>query len=164
MRDHAHTLSDFLVPTLSIECDPCGRRGRYSVAKLMEQHGDAKLPEMRHVLANCPKAKAASVGSKEPHTGEDPRGVRRALHVGEGRADGPSLRLLDRLASRESVRIRTLAIALSGRRYWPIRVLSASAVWARAAESRSTSDSLKTLDQARRAYEPAPRRSRLSTA
>ena len=35
-------------------------------------------------------------------------------------ADGPSLRLLDRLASRESVRIRTLAIALSGRRYWPI--------------------------------------------
>jgi hypothetical protein len=28
MRDHAHTLSDFLVPTLSIECEPCGRRGR----------------------------------------------------------------------------------------------------------------------------------------
>jgi hypothetical protein len=32
MRDHAHTLSDFLVPTLSIECEPCGRRGRYNVA------------------------------------------------------------------------------------------------------------------------------------
>jgi hypothetical protein len=27
MRDHAHTLSDFLVPTLSIECEPCGRFG-----------------------------------------------------------------------------------------------------------------------------------------
>jgi hypothetical protein len=46
MRDHAHTLSDFRVPTLSIECEPCGRRGRYNVARLMEQHGDAKLPEL----------------------------------------------------------------------------------------------------------------------
>ena len=70
MRDHAHTLSDFRVPSLSIECEPCGRRGRYNVAKLMEKYGDAKLPELRHVLANCPKAKAASVGSKEPHAGE----------------------------------------------------------------------------------------------
>jgi hypothetical protein len=25
MRDHAHTLSDFRVPTLSVECEPCGR-------------------------------------------------------------------------------------------------------------------------------------------
>jgi hypothetical protein len=40
MRDHAHTLSDFLVPTLSIECEPCGRRGRYNVAKLIEKYGD----------------------------------------------------------------------------------------------------------------------------
>jgi|SRR5271156_6006753 len=47
MRDHAHTLSDFLVPTLSIECEPCGRRGRYNVAKLIEKYGDAKLPEPR---------------------------------------------------------------------------------------------------------------------
>jgi hypothetical protein len=61
MRDHAHTLSDFRVPTLSIECEPCGRRGRYNVAKLMEQYGDAKLPELRHVLANCPKARSFSV-------------------------------------------------------------------------------------------------------
>jgi hypothetical protein len=61
MRDHAHTLSDFLVPTLSIECEPCGRAGRYSVAELMEQYGDARLPELLDVLADCPKAKAASV-------------------------------------------------------------------------------------------------------
>jgi hypothetical protein len=39
----------------------CGRRGRYSVAKLMEQHGDAKLPELPYVLADCQKAKAANV-------------------------------------------------------------------------------------------------------
>jgi hypothetical protein len=53
VRDHAHTLSDFRVPTLSIECEPCGRLGRYNVARLMEKYGDAKLPELRHVLANC---------------------------------------------------------------------------------------------------------------
>ena len=42
MRDHAHTLSDFRVPTLSIECEPCGRAGRYNVARLIEQYGDAE--------------------------------------------------------------------------------------------------------------------------
>jgi hypothetical protein len=41
MRDHAHTLSDFRVPTLSIECEPCGRRGRYNIARLMEKYGDS---------------------------------------------------------------------------------------------------------------------------
>jgi hypothetical protein len=61
MRDHAHTLSDFRVPTLSVECEPCGRRGRYSVARLMEQYGDAKLPELLYVLADCPKARSQSV-------------------------------------------------------------------------------------------------------
>jgi hypothetical protein len=61
MRDHAHTLSDFRTPTLSIECEPCGRRGRYNVAQLMEQHGDARLPDLLPVLANCPKAHAHSI-------------------------------------------------------------------------------------------------------
>ena len=61
MRNHAHTLSVFRVPTLSIECEPCGRAGRYNVARLMEQYGDARLPELLDVLADCPKAKAASV-------------------------------------------------------------------------------------------------------
>jgi hypothetical protein len=60
VRDHAHTLSDFRVPTPSIECEPCGRRGRYNVARRMEKYGDAKLPELRLILANCPKAKAFS--------------------------------------------------------------------------------------------------------
>ena len=61
MRDHAHTLSDFRVPTLSIECEPCGRRGRYNIARLMEKYGDAKLPELLDVLADCPKARSQSV-------------------------------------------------------------------------------------------------------
>ena len=44
------------MPTLSIECEPCGRRVRYNVARLMEQYSDAKLPELLHVLAaDCPK-------------------------------------------------------------------------------------------------------------
>jgi hypothetical protein len=61
VRDHAHTLSDFLVPTFSIECEPCGRRGRYNPARLMEQYGDAKLPELLHVLAGCHKARSQSI-------------------------------------------------------------------------------------------------------
>ena len=61
MRDHAHTLSDFTVPTLSIECEFCGRAGRYNVAKLMEQYGDAKLPALLTVLADCPKARSVSI-------------------------------------------------------------------------------------------------------
>jgi hypothetical protein len=44
-----------------IECPSCGRRGRYNVARLIERYGDAKLPDLRHVLANCPKAKSLSI-------------------------------------------------------------------------------------------------------
>jgi hypothetical protein len=61
MRDHAHTLSDFRVPTLSIECEPCGCAGRYNVARLMEQYGNAKLPGLLYVLADCPKVQSQSV-------------------------------------------------------------------------------------------------------
>jgi hypothetical protein len=55
-RDGALVLSDLRQPTLSIVCEPCGRPGRYSVAKLMEQHGDAKLTDLLQELAACPKA------------------------------------------------------------------------------------------------------------
>jgi hypothetical protein len=60
-RDGSLILSDLREPTLSIVCAPCGRRGRYSVAKLMEQHGDAKLTELLVTLAACPKARSASI-------------------------------------------------------------------------------------------------------
>ena len=74
MKDHAHTLSDFRVPTLSIECEPCGRFGRYNIARLMEKYGDMKLPELRHVLTNCPKAKSFSVRDQcEVRYGADSR-------------------------------------------------------------------------------------------
>ena len=60
-RDDALVLSDLRQPTLSIVCEPCGRRGRYSVAKLMEQHGDAKLTDLLVTLAACPKARSMSI-------------------------------------------------------------------------------------------------------
>jgi hypothetical protein len=74
MRDHAHTLSDFLVPTLSIECEPCGRFGRYTIARLMEKYGDARLTELLYILADCPKARAFSIHDRcRVRYGEDSR-------------------------------------------------------------------------------------------
>ena len=58
---NAHMLSDLRIPTLSIECESCGRAGRYNVEKLIERYGDAKLPELLYVLADCPKARSQSV-------------------------------------------------------------------------------------------------------
>jgi hypothetical protein len=37
MRDHAHTLSDFRVPTLSIECAHAAGSGATNVARLIER-------------------------------------------------------------------------------------------------------------------------------
>ena len=47
--------------TLLVVCEPCGRRGRYDVAKLFEQHGNAKLTDLLVTLADCRKAHTASV-------------------------------------------------------------------------------------------------------
>ena len=63
-RDAALTLSDIRKPTLSIICEPCGRRGSYSVARLIELHGDAKLTDLLQTLANCPKAHSASIHNR----------------------------------------------------------------------------------------------------
>ena len=49
-RDGALTLSDVRSPTLMIVFEPCARRGR-----------DAKLTELLQTLANCPKARSASI-------------------------------------------------------------------------------------------------------
>jgi hypothetical protein len=45
-------LADFRASTISIECAPCGRRGRYNIGQLMEKYGDIKLPDLRHW--SCP--------------------------------------------------------------------------------------------------------------
>ena len=83
MRDHAHTLSDFRVPTLSIECEPCGRAGRYNVARLMERHGDAKLAELLYVLADCPKAKVQRRCDRPPAERQDDPRFRQIDHAPE---------------------------------------------------------------------------------
>jgi hypothetical protein len=60
-RDGGLTLSDVRSSTLSIVCEPCGRRGCYSVERLMAQHGDAKLTDLLQTLADCPKTRSASI-------------------------------------------------------------------------------------------------------
>jgi hypothetical protein len=60
-RDGALVLSDVRSPALIVACEPCGRLGTYNVARLMERHGDAKLTDLLLTLANCPKARSASI-------------------------------------------------------------------------------------------------------
>ena len=60
-RDGALTLLDVRGPTLAIVCQPCARRGRYAVQTLLEEHGDAKLTDLLQTLADCPKARSASI-------------------------------------------------------------------------------------------------------
>ena len=58
-RDGALTLSDVRAQTLSVVCGPCTRR--YAVARLLEEHGDAKLTDLLVTLADCPKMRSASI-------------------------------------------------------------------------------------------------------
>jgi hypothetical protein len=68
-RSGAITLSDVLEPVLTIACEPCARRGVYSVRRLLNKHGDARLPDILNYLSReCPK-------QGNPH-----RKANRALH------------------------------------------------------------------------------------
>ena len=60
-RDGSIVLSDVRSPTLSIVCEPCGRRGRYNVAALIEAHGDAKLTDLLVTLVKCHRAGSSNV-------------------------------------------------------------------------------------------------------
>jgi hypothetical protein len=40
-----------IAPDLGIVCEPCGRAGRYNVARLIAHHGDARLPALLAELA-----------------------------------------------------------------------------------------------------------------
>jgi hypothetical protein len=60
-RDGSLVLSDIRSATLSIVCAPCNRHGRYTVAKLMAEHGDAKLTDLLVTLADCEKERSVSV-------------------------------------------------------------------------------------------------------
>ena len=61
MPKDAFTLSDVQDPTLTIICEPCGRRGRYAVARLIEKHGDVKILYLLADLTNCPKVQSTNI-------------------------------------------------------------------------------------------------------
>ena len=60
-RDGSKTLADLTDPYLWLVCEPCGRRGRFAVARLIEQHGDARMTDLRLALAQCAKAHSHSI-------------------------------------------------------------------------------------------------------
>jgi hypothetical protein len=50
------TLADYPRATVHIKCAKCGREGLLSKPRLIAEHGpDIPLPELRHVLAACPR-------------------------------------------------------------------------------------------------------------
>ena len=69
-RGGAVTLSDVREPALVIVCEPCERRGRYKVERLMAEHGDAKLTDLLTILADCPKARSVTARACGLHRGE----------------------------------------------------------------------------------------------
>jgi hypothetical protein len=79
-RDGALILSDVRSPTLAVVCEPCGRHGRYRVARLMEQHGDAKLTDLLVTLAACPKTRSANSANAHDRC----KAVYSGLHFGKG--------------------------------------------------------------------------------
>jgi len=55
-------LSD-LIPdrfAVEIECIRCERRGRYNLRRLLKQHGNVKLADLKRTLAKCDRADAAN--------------------------------------------------------------------------------------------------------
>jgi hypothetical protein len=61
MPKDAFTLSDVHESTLTVVCQPCGRRGGYNVKRLMAKHGDAKILYLLSTLTNCPKTESADI-------------------------------------------------------------------------------------------------------
>jgi hypothetical protein len=56
-RDGAVALSDLADPTSPSPASPAG----YSVRRLMQKHGDARLTDLLLTIADCPKAKARAI-------------------------------------------------------------------------------------------------------
>jgi hypothetical protein len=67
-RDGAITFGDLVVKldVLRVACDKCGRKGRYAVARLIEQHGrDGKLIDwLGEITADCPKKQAGNMSDQ----------------------------------------------------------------------------------------------------
>jgi hypothetical protein len=61
MPKDAFILSDVSEQTVTVVCRPCGRRGRYNVARLIAKHGDAKILFVLPALTNCPKTQSTNI-------------------------------------------------------------------------------------------------------
>lgn len=46
---------------LTVGCQPCGRRGRYNVGRLVAKHGNAKILYVLAKLTNCPKVQSTDI-------------------------------------------------------------------------------------------------------
>ena len=61
MPSGAYTLAQFPLEMVELACEKCGRRGRLSKARLIEEHGpDIALPDLRTILARCERAGSMS--------------------------------------------------------------------------------------------------------
>lgn len=50
------TLSEFPGDLVRVACQRCDRRGQYRLDTLIDKYGaDMRLPDLRHVLADCPR-------------------------------------------------------------------------------------------------------------
>ena len=59
-QDGSLTLTDVRSPTLSIVCEACTRRRRYTLARLIDEYGDEKLTQLLRTLASCRKSHSLS--------------------------------------------------------------------------------------------------------
>jgi hypothetical protein len=51
------SLAEFPLDMVEMACDKCGRRGRLSKARLLEEYGaDLALPGLRTMIARCDRA------------------------------------------------------------------------------------------------------------
>jgi hypothetical protein len=57
-RIGSHSLGEFPLDVIRIECERCGRAGRYAKARLIERFGaDAAGPDVLTELAQCERRK-----------------------------------------------------------------------------------------------------------
>jgi hypothetical protein len=46
---------------MTVVCEPCGRRGRYNVERLIAKHGDAKILYLLAEITACLKTQSTNI-------------------------------------------------------------------------------------------------------
>jgi hypothetical protein len=61
MPNGAWSLGEWPLPMVRVACAKCGRARQYHTHRLIQEHGaDMVMPELRHVLAQCPRRRTFS--------------------------------------------------------------------------------------------------------